>query len=65
MKILITGAKGQLGKEFVKKLEHKKKKFLALGHAELGITDLEKIIEGFESFFWFICIWLVMFLLGQ
>ena len=50
MKILITGAKGQLGKEFVKKLEHKKKKFLALGHAELDITDLEKIIEVFESF---------------
>ncbi|MGB4644278.1 MAG: dTDP-4-dehydrorhamnose reductase [Dictyoglomaceae bacterium] len=50
MRILITGAKGQLGSEFVKRFEKEDKDFLALGHTELDITDLKRVLEVFEEY---------------
>ena len=41
--ILITGANGQLGKEFQKFLSGKNQEHLAMDRLELDITDLEKI----------------------
>jgi len=49
MKFLITGAKGQLGTEFVRVLEEKNQKFYAFGKEELDIGNLEKVLEVFKS----------------
>ncbi len=48
MKYLIIGKNGQLGKEFVKTLNSYKKDFTAVGHKELEIGDLGKVLEIFE-----------------
>jgi len=50
MKILITGAKGQLGQEFVKKLQEENKKFLALPRDKLDISNLKQVLQVFEEF---------------
>lgn len=50
MKYLITGAKGQLGREFVRALESKGEKFLALSREELDIRDFKKITEVITQF---------------
>ncbi|MDW7999001.1 MAG: dTDP-4-dehydrorhamnose reductase, partial [Thermodesulfovibrio sp.] len=44
MKYLITGAKGQLAREFVKFLESKGKDFLALSKDELDIGDFSQVL---------------------
>ncbi|WP_456400356.1 dTDP-4-dehydrorhamnose reductase [Persephonella sp.] len=48
-KYLILGKKGQLGKEFVKTLDTKKNDFVALGHEECDISDLNRVLEIFEN----------------
>ncbi|SHK41524.1 dTDP-4-dehydrorhamnose reductase [Thermocrinis minervae] len=51
MKILITGAKGQLGSEFLKKLNNNNNiNLLALGKEELDVGNFEQVMEVFESF---------------
>ncbi|RLG13260.1 dTDP-4-dehydrorhamnose reductase [Candidatus Pacearchaeota archaeon] len=50
MKILITGAKGQLGQEFVKKLQRENKKFLALPRDKLDISNLKQVLQVFEEY---------------
>lgn len=49
MKILITGAKGQLAKEFIKKLSDLGIDFMGLSKQELDITDYEKVFEVFRE----------------
>ena len=48
-KYLIFGKNGQLGKEFVKTFEKKKKEFYALGHKECDISDLSSVLEVFKG----------------
>ncbi len=48
-KILITGKKGQLAKEFAKKLEQENAKVYAYSKEELDITDYNKLKECFLS----------------
>ncbi|WP_457623847.1 sugar nucleotide-binding protein, partial [Persephonella sp.] len=48
-KYLILGKNGQLGKEFVKILDNKKNDFVALGHEECDISDLNRVLEIFEN----------------
>lgn len=43
MKVLVTGARGQLGTEFVNFFESKGLDFVALGREELDITDFHKL----------------------
>ncbi|MEN3034258.1 MAG: dTDP-4-dehydrorhamnose reductase [Aquificaceae bacterium] len=50
MKILITGAGGQLGQEFQKLLEERGIPFLALKRQELDITNLKAVIEATENY---------------
>jgi len=50
MRVLITGAKGQLAKEFIKTLSNLNIDFLALSKEELDITNTGKVLEVFESF---------------
>jgi len=50
MKILITGAKGQLGSEFVKTLKDGNDTVIAPGKEELDVGSLEQVMEVFESF---------------
>jgi len=50
MKILITGAKGQLGQEFVKKLQRENKEFLALPRDKLDISNLKQVLQVFEEY---------------
>jgi len=45
MKILITGAKGQLAKEFIKELSQRKIEYFALSKQELDITDYSKVYK--------------------
>ncbi len=49
MKFLITGAEGQLGKEFLKEAKKKKLNCLALTREELDITDFEKVQKVVEG----------------
>jgi len=49
MKILITGAKGQLAKEFSKKLIEIKENFVALSKQELDISNFKRVIEVFKE----------------
>ncbi len=49
MKIIITGAKGQLAKEFLRKLEEMEKDFVAFSKQELDISNFEKVIEAFKE----------------
>lgn len=51
MKILITGANGQLAREFIKQLSNTNHTLLALSKAELDISDLGKtiaVVTGFK-----------------
>lgn len=50
MKILITGAKGQLGQEFVKRLEREEKNSLALPRDKLDVSDLKQVLQAFEEY---------------
>jgi len=50
VKILITGAKGQLGQEFVKRLERKEKNSLALPRDKLDVSDLKQVLQTFEEY---------------
>jgi len=50
MKYLITGAKGQLGREFVRALETLGAEFLALSREDLDIRDFQKVIDIFRQF---------------
>ncbi len=50
MKILITGAKGQLGREFVKRLKKENKNFLALGRDKLDVGNLKQVLQVFEEY---------------
>ena len=50
MKILITGAKGQLGQEFVKRLEKEEKNFLALPRDKLDVSNLKQVLQVFEEY---------------
>jgi len=43
MRLLITGAKGQLGREFVKTLENTNHQVYAFSREELDITDFQKV----------------------
>jgi len=43
MKILITGAKGQLGQAFQKKFEQLNRKYIAKGSKELDITKIDQL----------------------
>lgn len=45
LKFLITGAKGQLAKEFVKELTNKGFEFIALTKEELDISDTNKVFK--------------------
>ena len=49
MKILITGAKGQLAKEFLKKLTEMGEDFVAFSKQELDISNFERVIEVFKE----------------
>ena len=51
MRILISGAKGQLGRAFVEFLGPRKGvEILALSHEEFDITDFEKVMETVRAF---------------
>lgn len=43
MKVLVTGARGQLGSDVVKELENRNHVVLGVGRAEMDITDIEKV----------------------
>lgn len=45
MKILVTGAHGQLGKALTQQLHKRKAEFLALSHTQLDITNKENVQE--------------------
>jgi len=45
VKFLITGANGQLAKEFIKFFEQNNKDFVALSKQQLDITDFNKVLE--------------------
>lgn len=49
MKFLITGANGQLAKEFIKYFEQRNKNFVALSKQELDITDFNKVLESVKE----------------
>ena len=49
MKYLIIGKNGQLGKEFIKTLDRRKKDFAALGHLECDISNLNQVLEISKS----------------
>ncbi len=48
-KYLILGARGQLGREFVKALSDKKEDFVALGKEECDVSNLRNVLEVFET----------------
>lgn len=48
MKYLITGALGQLGREFVKFLKNSGEEVLAFGREELDIRDFSKVLDTFK-----------------
>ena len=50
MKFLITGARGQLGREFVKTLESKGYEYLALSREELDISDFDKVLKTLQEY---------------
>lgn len=45
MKYLITGANGQLAKEFIKTLDRKKDNYTALTKEQLNIADINQVLE--------------------
>ncbi|MCG2589033.1 dTDP-4-dehydrorhamnose reductase [Rhodohalobacter sulfatireducens] len=49
MKYLITGATGQLGREWVRFLKYRGLSYTAYSSAELDITDLEAVIQKIEN----------------
>lgn len=58
MRALITGAGGQLGREFVRKFSTASTEHVALSRADLDITDLQKVrevIRGYKPDFIFNC----------
>jgi dTDP-4-dehydrorhamnose reductase len=44
-KFLVIGKNGQLGKEFVKHFSKTSTDYIALGHSEIDISDLDNVIE--------------------
>ena len=48
-KVLITGAGGQLGKEFVKVLSSKGVDFVALERKDLDITNFERVYKTLKE----------------
>jgi dTDP-4-dehydrorhamnose reductase len=49
MKILIIGANGQLGQDFVGLFEERGIKYMALSHEDLDITDFKRVKEAIEA----------------
>lgn len=49
MKYLITGAKGQLAREFIKTFERQGTDFVAFGKEELDITDFDKVLKTIKD----------------
>jgi len=49
MKLLITGARGQLGREFVKTLEKTNHQVYAFSREELDITDFQKVYSTIKE----------------
>lgn len=45
MRFLITGAKGQLGGEFVRVLEERDEKYISFGKEDLDVRDFSKVLE--------------------
>jgi len=50
MKFLVVGAKGQLGQEFVKRLEKEGREFLALPRDKLDVSNLKQVLRVFEEY---------------
>lgn len=50
MRFLITGANGQLAREFIKTFEKEKKEYLALSKKELDISDLDMVSETVRKY---------------
>ncbi len=50
MKILITGARGQLAREFIKVLEGKGIEFLALSKEELDVSDFSRVFITIKDY---------------
>lgn len=50
MKALITGARGQLAREFIRVLSTRNVDFLALAKEDLNIVDKGKVLEVFENY---------------
>ena len=48
MKVLITGAKGQLGQDLQKEIENQRIECIGLGHNDLDITDFDSVKEALE-----------------
>jgi len=48
-KVLITGASGQLGKEFVKAFSSKGIDFVALGKKDLDIANFERVYKTLKE----------------
>jgi len=49
MRLLITGAKGQLGREFVKTLENTHHQVYAFSREELDVTDFQKVYSTIKE----------------
>lgn len=49
MRFLITGAKGQLAREFIKHFEREGLEYTALSREELDITNLNKVMRAFRE----------------
>jgi len=50
MKIFLTGSKGQLAKEFIKRFNEKNIDFLALSKEELDISNFENVIKTIKEY---------------
>ena len=50
MKIVVTGASGQIGKHLIPQLANTEHKIIALAHQHLDITDLDKTIRLFNNY---------------
>ena len=50
MKFLITGARGQLGKEFKKLLNSSGEDCISLGHKECDVSNLDKVLEVMTNY---------------
>jgi len=50
MKFFITGAEGQLAREFIKILQGNKYQIIALARERLDVSDLDKVLEAFSHY---------------